>query len=117
MSKGKKIEGTAEAWESGLLGSDEKNAKRSELDIDTVREAAGLKTISLRVQPDLLEELKLIAGLNNIGYQPLIKQILRRFVDAEMKTMLRSAYLDKVEVGENVDPEADDDPPPQQACV
>lgn len=95
MSKGKKIEGTAEAWETGALGSDEQYAKLSDLNIDSVVESTGLKTISLRMQPDLLEELKLIAGLNCIGYQPLIKQVLRRFVDAEMKMILREAYLRK----------------------
>ncbi|NPU91931.1 MAG: hypothetical protein HPY82_08455 [Gammaproteobacteria bacterium] len=92
MSKVKKIEGTVEAWESGALGSDERYAKLSELDVSHVQEAAGLKTISIRVQPDLLEELKLIAGLHGLGYQPLIKQILRRFVDAELKMLLVEAY-------------------------
>lgn len=97
MSKGKKIEGTVEAWENGLLGSDEHYAKLSDLDVETVRKAAGLKTISLRVQPDLLEELKQIAELHGLGYQPLIKQVLRRFVDAELKMLLRDAALRKLE--------------------
>ena len=109
MSKGKKIAGTAEAWESGLLGSDERHAKLADLDLDTVREAVGLKTISLRVQPDLLEELKLIAGIHGIGYQPLIKQVLRRFVDAEMKMMLRAAFARKADTEEDQDePESEE---------
>lgn len=96
MSKSKKIEGTAEAWESGLLGCDESFAKLSDLDLDAVRSAAGLKSISLRMQPDLLHEIKLIAEIHGIGYQPLIKQILRRFVDGEMKMLLRDAYREQV---------------------
>lgn len=93
MSKSKKIRGTVEAWENGDLGLDEKYAKVSDLQmIDEVSKSLGLKSISLRMQPDLLEELKMIADLHGIGYQPLIKQVLRRFVDAELKMILREVH-------------------------
>ena len=97
MSKGKEIVGTAEAWESGALGLDERYAKLSDLKIEAVDAALGLKPISLRIQPDLLEELKLIADLHGVGYQPLIKQVLRRFVDAELKQLLRTVHARQVE--------------------
>jgi predicted DNA binding CopG/RHH family protein len=34
---------------------------------------------------ELVQDLKDLAKLNGLGYQPLIKQILKRFVDAEKK--------------------------------
>ena len=92
MNKPNKIEGTTEAWEDGTLGCDAEFAKVSDLTIETVAKAAGLKSISIRMQPELLEELKMIADIHGLGYQPLIKQVLRRFVDAETKTLLREAH-------------------------
>lgn len=47
----------------------------------------GLQAISIRLQPDLIQDLKTIAQHNGIGYQTLIKQILHRFVHAEMKML------------------------------
>ena len=83
----KKIEGTEEAWDSGLLGTDPKHAKKVNVNNDVVDDAMGLQMISVRLQKTLLEDLKTIAKLNGIGYQPLMKQILKRFVDSEFKKM------------------------------
>lgn len=38
---------------------------------------------------NLIDSLKDIAEINGLGYQTLIKQILNRFVEAEMKQALR----------------------------
>ena len=103
MKKLEKIEGTVEAWEDGTLGADEKFAEVSDLKIEDVVKAAGLKSISLRMQPELLEELKIIAELNEIGYQPLIKQILRRFVDAEKKKILRKFHSQEAKPKEQLE--------------
>ena len=111
MTKPNEIEGTTEAWEEGTLGCDAEFAKKASLTIDDVSETIGLKSISIRMQPDLLEELKMIADIHKLGYQPLIKQILRRFVDAETKKMLREAHavLEKngAEEAKDTDPELD----------
>ena len=113
MSKANKIEGTTEAWEEGILGCDADFAKASSLDMEAVSEIIGLKSISIRMQPDLLEELKMLADINSIGYQPLIKQVLRRFVDAEKKIMLRKAHstLEKTQAETPAEKE-----PPLQKC-
>lgn len=47
----------------------------------------GLQAISIRLQPDLIQDLKTIAQHNGIGYQTLIKQILHRFVHSEKKML------------------------------
>lgn len=52
-------------------------------------DALDLQPISIRLQRDLLENLKALAKLNGLGYQPLIRQVLTRWVDCELKHMLR----------------------------
>ncbi|WP_417567405.1 hypothetical protein [Marinobacter sp.] len=89
MSK-KKIEGTPEAWENGSLGSDEEYVRVSNnLDDAALNEAAWLQPISIRLQKSLIEDFKMIAEINGIGYQPLIRQVLKRFADVEKKRILR----------------------------
>jgi uncharacterized protein (DUF4415 family) len=52
-------------------------------------DALELQPISIRLQKDLLDNLKALAKLNGLGYQPLIRQVLTRWVDCELKSMLR----------------------------
>jgi len=85
----KPIKGTEEAWESGLLGEDPKHAVRAPLDMDALNKAVGLKTISIRMPETLLDDLKDLASIHGLGYQPLMKQVLTRFVEAEKKRLLR----------------------------
>ena len=85
----KKIEGTNEAWESRELGADEKFAQSVDFDNAVIDDALDLQMISIRIQKSLLEDLKVIANLNGLGYQPLMKQVLQRFVDCEKKKIFR----------------------------
>lgn len=55
-----------------------------------IDDALDLQPISIRLQKDLLENLKALAKLNGLGYQPLIRQVLTRWVDCELKNMLRT---------------------------
>jgi len=48
-----------------------------------------LQPISIRLEKSLIEDFKFIAILNRIGYQPLIRQVLKRFADCEKKRILR----------------------------
>ena len=89
MSMTKKIEGTTEAWESRELGADEEFVASVDHDDSLIEEAVGLQMISIRLQKSLLEELKMIANINGLGYQPLIKQALKRFVEGEKKMILK----------------------------
>lgn len=95
MSKAKKVDGTAEAWESGELGCDEKHAQLSDLDPKELMEGLGLQMISIRLQKSLIEDLKMVAEFNNLPYQSLIKQTLRRFADCEIKRILRDVIAEK----------------------
>lgn len=96
MSTQEKIPGTVEAWEVGLLGEDENfvavstHSTRSSVD-----NALGLQPISIRLQKSLIEDLKTIAELHGLGYQPLVRQALTRFAECEMKRIANEALANK----------------------
>jgi hypothetical protein len=82
----KKIEGTHEAWDTGLLGEDEAFVKvATDVEEAALNQALDLHPISIRLQKSLVEDLKQIAKANGLGYQPLIRQILTRFVEANQQ--------------------------------
>ncbi|MGQ0511206.1 MAG: hypothetical protein ACT4P9_11400 [Betaproteobacteria bacterium] len=83
---------SGEAWESGRLGQDEEHARRTEEGADkSLDNALNLQLISIRLPKTLINDLKIIAKLEGIGYQPLIRQLLSRFVIAEKKRVLLDA--------------------------
>jgi len=91
----KKIVGTPEAWEDGSLGREEEFIRVSKnVDDAALNEAAGLQPISIRLQKSLIEDFKMIAEINGIGYQPLIRQVLKRFADSEKRRILREKSSD-----------------------
>lgn len=95
MPTAAKIEGTEDAWESGLLGADEAHAKVAPDQEDEIDAALELQPISIRLQKGLLDNLKALAQLNGIGYQPLVRQVLTRFVDCEMKSILKTKLAEQ----------------------
>jgi len=106
MTKQAKIEGTHEAWDEGKLGREDEFVKISDdIKNQVIDDALELQMISIRLQKTLLEDMKRIAEINGIGYQPLIKQILKRFVDGEKKMMLRDEAIRKAKE----EPAQDDD--------
>ncbi|AAK03206.1 BrnA antitoxin family protein [Pasteurella multocida] len=76
-------------WESDELGCSKETARISNFSVEDLQKSIQLQSISLRIQKDVLEDLKYIAKSYGIGYQPLMKQILKRFVDAEKQLLLR----------------------------
>ncbi len=84
-----KIMDTDEAWDSRQLGADEAFAAVAEMDDSALNEALELQPISIRLHKSLVEDFKLIAGMNGLGYQTLMRQVLKRFADCEKKQMLR----------------------------
>ncbi|NBI13263.1 hypothetical protein GVX81_06505 [[Haemophilus] felis] len=85
-----------EQWESGLLGRDEAFVARSNsASQNSIDDMLALQAISIRLPKALIQDLKDIAQLNGLGYQPLIKQILNRFVDAEKRMLANEAIQEK----------------------
>ena len=92
MSKSHTIPDTEEAWESGELGRTEEFAQAAPNDVQAmIDEHLDLQPISIRLEKSLIEDFKLIAAMHGIGYQPLMRQILKRFADCEKKQILREA--------------------------
>ena len=90
MAKTPKITASDEAWESGALGLDEEFVRvAQEIDEAKIDESVGLVPVSIRLQKSLIEDFKIIAKYNGIGYQPMMRQILTRFADCEKKRILR----------------------------
>jgi len=76
-------------WDDGTLGQSLEHAAVSDIDPLAIDSALNLQSISIRMPTDLLDDIKAIAAINGVGYQPLIKQVLKRFVLCEMKQILR----------------------------
>lgn len=81
MMKHDKIKGTDEAWESGALGTDETHVRAAPAELEASIDASlGLQAISIRLPKQLIEAYKLISAHHGVGYQPLMRDILQRFV-------------------------------------
>jgi hypothetical protein len=83
-----------DAWDTGQLGRDENAARRVIVTPEqqaAIDEAAGLQMISIRLPKALIEDFKFLGDLHGIKYQTLMRQILARFADTEMKNMARQA--------------------------
>lgn len=90
-----KILDTEEAWLSGELGADEQYAAVAPDDMEsTINDNLDLQPISIRLEKSLIEDFKLIADLHGLGYQPLMRQTLKRFADCEKKRILRDVAAD-----------------------
>lgn len=85
------IEASADDWgPNGKYGNDEAFVKPGKED-DKSDERLGLEPISIRFPKDLVRDLKAIAQLNGMRYQPLIREVCKRFVEAEKKALRADA--------------------------
>jgi predicted DNA binding CopG/RHH family protein len=53
-----------------------------------IEDALELQMISIRLQKSLIRQLKLIAHFHNVGYQPLIRDLLGRFARSEIRDIV-----------------------------
>lgn len=75
-----------EAWEKGELGTSESHVRKVSKERESaVDKSFGLQMISLRLQKDLIAELKKLAHQAGIGYQPYIRQLLTHHVHGKKK--------------------------------
>jgi hypothetical protein len=59
-----------------------------------IDDALGLQMISIRLEKDLIESFKLLGTKYDLGYQPLMREALKRFVEGEFK-IIASEALEK----------------------
>lgn len=106
MSTNPSIVGTDEAWENGLLGSDEEFVghladDEADAEIELISESLGLQPISIRLEKTLIEDFRAIATINGLGYQTLMRQALKRFAECEKKQLIQAMAAEiKAKVGE-----------------
>ena len=86
-----KIKDTPEAWDERALGADEAHVQVA----DPAQEAAlddalGLQSISIRLPKQLISQYKLIAHFHGVGYQPLMRDVMARFVPAALQEILQA---------------------------
>lgn len=71
----------SDRWESGELGSDETSVRVSAQGTETrVDEGLGLQMVSMRLPKDVVEQFKVLAKEQGLGYQPFIRQILMNYL-------------------------------------
>jgi uncharacterized protein (DUF4415 family) len=89
------IADTPEAWENGELGQslDHAVVAPSKLAAE-IDEALGLQMISIRLNKDLIDAFKLLGIKHEMGYQPLMREALKRFVEGEYK-MIAQEHLER----------------------
>ena len=76
----------SDPWEDRQLGAEtEFVAIADESHEKALNEALELQSISIRLPVELIKNYKLIAGFHGIGYQPLMRDILHRFVPEGLK--------------------------------
>ncbi|CRD54372.1 hypothetical protein [Stenotrophomonas indicatrix] len=76
-------------WESGEFGLSEQHALAAPASVERdIDDALALQMISIRLPKQLLNDLKLIAPKEGLGYQPLIRRVLQRFVEGEFRNMV-----------------------------
>ena len=89
MTKAKKP-GSAEAWGSGELGEDASSVKVASAETTrAINDALGLQMISIRLPKSVIEDFKVIAQIEGVGYQPLMRTALVRFAECEAKRVMR----------------------------
>jgi uncharacterized protein (DUF4415 family) len=85
-----KINSTVEAWESRQLGADRDSVRPVASALtDQIEDSLGLQAISIRLDKSLIESFKLLAEYHGVGYQPLMRDALKRFADCELKNIAR----------------------------
>jgi len=86
------IANTPEAWESGELGQSLEHTKVAPSNTASeINEALGLQMISIRLDKELIDMFKLLGSKYQMGYQPLMREALKRFVDGELKMVALEA--------------------------
>lgn len=82
----------ATQWESRELGSDPQFARSTSVPAsfhELLNKSNNMQMISIRLPKDLIDDLKNISKAQKMGYQALMREVLKRFVEAEKKIMYR----------------------------
>lgn len=77
-------------WDAKEFGASQEHAvKASNQALEDLHEAAGMKAVSIRMPIEMIQAYKYIAAHHGIGYQPLMRDILQRFLPEGLKEVNR----------------------------
>jgi len=75
-----------DTWDNRELGATESFVRKASTDHEkSLDDKLNLQVISIRLQKDLIDELKDLAGEDGLGYQPYIRQVLTHHVRNEIR--------------------------------
>lgn len=99
-----RIESTDDAWESGALGASAQNVAKAPAELDAAIDASlGMQSISIRLPKQLIDAYKLVASHHNVGYQPLMRDILQRAAPELIKEVMQDHASKAAEVDTRMD--------------
>lgn len=82
---------TENAWEERTLGAEEDYVVRADQSHeDALDEALELQSISIRLPKQMIRQYKFIAAHHAVGYQPLMRDVLARFVPAALSEVFEA---------------------------
>ena len=84
-------------WEALDIDLEEHIVAATEEQTAEIDNALGLQMISIRLQRPLIYNLKMIAEYHSVGYQPLIRDLLNRFVKSELGNIVREIETKQAE--------------------
>jgi hypothetical protein len=100
----KKIKGTTEAWESGALGTNPETVRIAGQEHEDALDAAlGMKAISIRMPISMVDAYKLIARHHGVGYQPLMRDILSRWIKEGMREVMNAVEAQAAQAAERLE--------------
>ncbi|KUF37946.1 hypothetical protein [Comamonas kerstersii] len=84
-----KIESTDKAWDERQLGASAEHAQVASAEhLGALNDALGMQSISIRLPKEMIEAYKMIAAHHGVGYQPLMRDILQRFIPEGLKEVM-----------------------------
>ncbi|GER17765.1 hypothetical protein [Variovorax boronicumulans] len=93
------IRSTEAAWDEGALGRDAQYVAVADPSQEAaLDEALELQSISIRLPKQLINQYKLIAQYHGVGYQPLMRDVMARFVPNALKEILETEQKKAVAV-------------------
>jgi predicted DNA binding CopG/RHH family protein len=81
------------SWDNRELGADPKFSRSVAVPSsfhELLNKSNNMQMISIRLPQELISDLKMISSTQKMGYQALIRELLKRFVDAEKKVMYQN---------------------------
>lgn len=91
MATRKKIESTDQAWDEGSLGRSMEHARAAGAEHEEALESAlELQAISIRLPKQMIDQFKLVAHFHGVGYQPLMRDVLARFLPGAIREILEA---------------------------